>query len=370
MPRPGEVLGLVGANGTGKSTALRILSGNLKPNLGNFEKPPEWKEILKYFRGSELQNFFTKMLEDNLKALIKIQYVDSVAKAKNATGIVGKRLAAADKRGVLDDTVKMLDLGSVMEREIQQLSGGELQRFIIGMVCVQQAQIYMFDEPSSYLDVKQRLNAARMIRSLLSYDNYVICVEHDLSILDYLSDFICCLYGTPGAYGVVTMPASVREGINIFLGGFIPSENLRFRDFELTFKVSQQEDEKEDAEGEEAFKPSVFEYPAMKKTMGTFSVSVEPGKFLSSEIMVLLGENGTGKTTFINMLAGVLKPDDEDTVLPQLGISYKPQKIAPKFQGLVRDLLNIKLKDSWQSAIFKSEVLHPMDIEPLLDNEV
>lgn len=129
-----------------------------------------------------------------------------------------------------------------MEREIQHLSGGELQRFIIAMVCVQQAQIYMFDEPSSYLDVKQRLNAARMIRSLLKYDNYVIVVEHDLSILDYLSDFICCLYGSPGAYGVVTMPSGVREGINIFLSGFIPSENMRFRDFELTFKVSEQED--------------------------------------------------------------------------------------------------------------------------------
>ena len=95
----------------------------------------------------------------------------------------------------------------------------------------------MFDEPSSYLDVKQRLKAARMIRSLLSHDNYVIVVEHDLSFLDYLSDFICCLYGAPGAYGVVTMPYSVREGINIFLGGFIPTENLRFRDEELTFRV-------------------------------------------------------------------------------------------------------------------------------------
>lgn len=70
----------------------------------------------------------------------------------------------------------------------------------------------MFDEPSSYLDVKQRLKAARGIRSLLSSNNYVIVVEHDLSVLDYLSDFICCLYGLPGAYGVVTMPFSVREG--------------------------------------------------------------------------------------------------------------------------------------------------------------
>ncbi len=101
----------------------------------------------------------------------------------------------------------------------------------------------MFDEPSSYLDVKQRLNAARMIRSLLGADNYVICVEHDLSVLDYLSDFICVLYGHPGAYGVVTMPFGVREGINVFLEGFIPTENMRFRDEELTFKVQDAVDE-------------------------------------------------------------------------------------------------------------------------------
>ena len=71
---------------------------------------------------------------------------------------------------------------------------------------------YMFDEPSSYLDVKQRLNAARIIRSLLKPTNYVIAVEHDLSVADYLSDFICVLYGMPSMYGVVTMPFSVREG--------------------------------------------------------------------------------------------------------------------------------------------------------------
>lgn len=123
---------------------------------------------------------------------------------------------------------------------------------MIGLTCVQHADVYMFDEPSSYLDVKQRLKAARMIRSLLHSDNYVIAVEHDLSILDYLSDFICVLYGQPGAYGVVTMPYSVREGINIFLAGFIPTENLRFRDDELTFKVVESDQEKEKAAMEES----------------------------------------------------------------------------------------------------------------------
>lgn len=72
---------------------------------------------------------------------------------------------------------------------------------------------YMFDEPSSYLDVKQRLRVAHSIRDLVTQDNYTIVVEHDLAVLDYLSDFICVLYGVPTAYGVVTLPSGVREGM-------------------------------------------------------------------------------------------------------------------------------------------------------------
>lgn len=118
-PRANEVLGLVGSNGTGKSTALRVLSGNMKPNLGNFENPPEWKEILKFFRGNELQNFFQKMLEAEMKALIKIQYVDSISKnPKAAKMIVSARLKASDKRDAFEEAVEMLDLSNILDREI------------------------------------------------------------------------------------------------------------------------------------------------------------------------------------------------------------------------------------------------------------
>ena len=98
----------------------------------------------------------------------------------------------------------------------------------------------MFDEPSSYLDVKQRLTAAHMIRQLFqgTYGDrcYVLVVEHDLAVLDYLSDFVCVLYGSAGGYGVVTMPFSVRVGINAFLAGFIPTENFRFCEDSMSFK--------------------------------------------------------------------------------------------------------------------------------------
>ena len=363
-PRANQVLGLVGTNGIGKSTALKILAGKLKPNLGNFSAPPDWTDILAHFRGSELQNYFTKILEDNLKAIIKVQYVDLIPKA--VKGKVGDILDKKDETEGKASAVKVLDLTPVLERNVEDLSGGELQRFAISVVLVQKADVYMFDEPSSYLDIVQRLKAARAIRSLLSADTYIITVEHDLSVLDYLSDFICCLYGVPGAYGVVTLPFGVREGINIFLAGFIPTENLRFRDAELTFKVAENADEKDLG----ATEHKTFKYPKLSKTMGDFRLDVEAGSFSGSEILVMLGENGTGKTTFIRMIAGMLDSDDNQDDLPKFNVSYKPQKISPKFEGTVRMLLHKKIRETAHHPQFMSDVMKPMLMEPLMDQEV
>jgi ATP-binding cassette subfamily E protein 1 len=362
VPRSNQILGLVGTNGIGKSTALKILAGKLKPNLGKYDEEPEWNQITTYFRGSELQNYFTKVLEDNLKPVIKPQYVDQLPRA--VKGVVGEILTSKDEKNMRSEIIQVLDLGKILLREVDQLSGGELQRFAIAVTSIQNADIYMFDEPSSYLDVKQRLKAARTIRSLIcaNEQTYVIVVEHDLSILDYLSDFVCCLYGTPGAYGVVTLPFSVREGINIFLDGFVPTENLRFREVSLSFKV-RDNTERDDK------RTRSFSYPSMKKTLGDFELSVLSGNFTDSEIIVLLGENGTGKTTFIKMLAGIEKPDDGQQ-LPELKVSYKPQQISPKFKGNVELLFNQKLGSAWQHPQFVTDVIKPLSIEDLLDRQV
>ncbi|XP_022656273.1 ATP-binding cassette sub-family E member 1-like [Varroa jacobsoni] len=360
-PRPGEVLGLVGTNGIGKSTALKILAGKLKPNLGRYNDPPDWTEILGYFRGSELQNYFTRILEDHLKAVIKPQYVDQIPKA--VKGTVRELLDRRNDLGKEDYLCELLELVNVMDRQIADLSGGELQRFATAMVCIQKGDIFMFDEPSSYLDVKQRLKSAQAIRGQIEATKYVIVVEHDLSVLDYLSDFICCLYGTPGCYGVVTMPFSVREGINIFLDGFVPTENLRFRESSLVFKVS-------DNTGDEDVKRLArYEYPSMVKKMGDFELKVQGGSFTDSEIIVMLGENGTGKTTLIRMLAGRLKPDGDEDV-PTLNISYKPQKISPKSTGTVRFLLHEKIRDAYQHPQFVADVMKPLLIDNIIDQEV
>lgn len=136
-------MGLVGTNGIGKSTALKILAGKLKPNLGRYDDPPDWQEILKYFRGSELQNYFTKVLEDNLKALIKPQYVDHIPRAIKGSMTVSTML---DSKLELDNKQELcdaLELNDVLTREVTQLSGGELQRFAIAMTCIQRADVYV-----------------------------------------------------------------------------------------------------------------------------------------------------------------------------------------------------------------------------------
>ena len=366
-PRPGQVLGLVGTNGIGKSTALKILSGKLKPNLGKFDNPPDWEDILKYFRGSELQNYFTKVLEDNLKTVTKPQYVDQIPRAlKGPVTNVGellRRNRLPEELAFVEEIIATLDLKDLQERQVSQLSGGELQRFAIAATCVNTSDVYMFDEPSSYLDVKQRLSASRQIRALCKATNYVIVVEHDLSILDYLSDFVCVLYGMPSFYGVVTLPFSVREGINIFLDGHIPTENLRFRQESLSFKISS------DAQEEAVERFRNYSYTNMTRTQGDFKLEVRGGEFTDSEIIVMLGENGTGKTTFVKLLAGAIKPDAGGHV-PQLNVSLKPQMIAPKFTDTVRMLLFKRIKGAFLNPQFQSDVCKPLGLDNIIDQEV
>jgi ATP-binding cassette subfamily E protein 1 len=88
----------------------------------------------------------------------------------------------------------------------------------------------------------------------------------------------------------------------------------------------------------------------------------------------LLGENGTGKTTLIRVLAGFIKSEAitkaEGAVLPTLNVSYKPQKIAPKFVGTVRQLLQMKISSMFTNSQFISDVMRPLRLEALLDLEV
>merc|ERR1719460_3104211 len=418
-PRAGCVLGLLGTNGIGKSTALKILAGKLKPNLGRLVDPPSWEEILTYYRGSAVQAYLCRLLEEDIRVVIKVQLdTDYVRKLRGR--VVGDVLRQRDQRNAMDELVERLELSNVLDREVQELSGGELQRFAICVVCCQDADVYMFDEASSFLDIKQRMTATEVIRSLVAEgDNstrgnaamrYVIAVEHDLAVLDYMSDYVCCLYGEPGAYGVVTKIATVRNGINNYLAGYFPAENMRFRAEELTFCVSKAEGaDLIAAEGVKGPKLGVVTYPEMSKTLvkdgSRFTLHVEGGSFRGAEMIGLLGQNGCGKTTFMELLAGQFdrvpveegasKKDKkkaaecrqsdlkspanqnditeeyiEEASLANLGVSYKRQHYAArlrKFTKTVLDLFQLCINDRLNERLFRLLVLKPLRMESLYE---
>ncbi|CAB3287862.1 RNase L inhibitor [Methanocaldococcus lauensis] len=354
IPRDG-VVGIIGQNGIGKSTVLRILAGELIPNLGRDDKEPNYDDVIKYFRGSELQEYFVKLKNKEIKAIHKVQYVDILPKV--VKGKVGELLKKIDERGKFEEVVEKLELKNILDRELHQLSGGELQRVAIAAAYLRKGDIYFFDEPSSWLDIRQRFNAARLIREL----NKVIVVEHDLIVLDYLSDYIHIMYGVPSAYGIVSLPKSVRVGINEYLYGELREENIKFRKEPIIFEKRPVIDYKN--------RPVLLTYSPMKKTLGSFKLEVSGGTIYKGEVIGILGPNGIGKTTFIKLLAGVIKPDEgEVTKESEIKVSYKPQYISPDYDGTVEDLLSSIT--NIHTSYYKSEIINPLQLEKLLDRNV
>ena len=360
MPSPGTVLGLLGQNGIGKTTTLKVFSGDIKPNLGKYDNPPDWPEIIQYYRGSSLQDYFQKMSENKLKVSSKPQYVDKIPKA--VTGKVGDLLKKVDERKQLDALSEELELKKVWDRPLEVLSGGELQRVAVTAALSREADVYLFDEPSSYLDVKQRLVVAKAIRSLKELQKTIIVAEHDLAIIDYLSDQICLFYGEPGVYGVVSHVHGVRTGINIYLQGYIPDENIMFRKESIVFH------EKPPTAGTNLGEP-LLKWDSMKKTFKGFKLAIEPGEIRRSEIVGILGPNGIGKTTFVKILAGLEETDDKQK-LGELIVSYKPQYIATDYAGTVQELLMSVAKENFTSSWYKTEIAQPLRLQVLMDRNV
>ena len=359
-PSPGLVLGLLGQNGTGKTTTLKILSGDIKINLGNYQNPPNWNEIIQHFKGSTLQDYFLNISENKLRVSHKPQYVDKIPRA--VSGKAGELLEKVDERGVVDKVAEQLELKQVWDRPIDVLSGGELQRLAVAAAMCREANVYLFDEPSSYLDVKQRLVVAKAIRSLKSDQKVIIVAEHDLAIIDYLSDQICVFYGEPGVYGIVSNVHGVRTGINIYLEGYIPDENVRFRKEPIIFH------EKPPAQKVEAGE-TLLAWGKLEKKFKGFKLTTSPGEIKRGEIIGILGANGTGKTTFVKILAGIEEPEDGKK-FGQLKVSYKPQYISAEYQGTVQELLASVAKENFTSGWYRSEILLPLRVNPLLDRNV
>ena len=363
IPNNEMITGLIGENGTGKSTALSIISGEIKPNLGKYGSPPDWAGIKKHYRGTILQSYFDKLASGKIKISYKPQYIDKIPKIVSGKAI--EILENIDERGIIKKILFDLELNKVIKRPINALSGGELQRVAIAAALCRDADIYIFDEPSSHLDVSQRLKISKIIRTLPVEGKTVLVAEHDLAMLDYLSDQISVIYGEPGVYGIISHNHGVRVGINIYLNGFLPDENMRFRNDSIKFHIRPPRESGDSEKGSRIF------WPNMEKDFGDFKLKVDGAYIDQGEIIGILGPNGIGKTTFIKLLVGIEKPDN-GSVSPfiDLSLSYKPQYIYSEYDGTVSSLLKDADFENKNSDFMESAIIRPLKLRKFLDRDV
>ena len=359
-PKKGQVVGLLGRNGMGKSTVINILSGNLKPNLGKYDEPPEWDEILKFYSGTELKSHFEKIKDGQISASIKPQQVYNIAKVFDGTS--KELLEKYDERGITNQLIKMLDLKNSVDQNVKELSGGELQRLAVAVTSVKDADFYFFDEPSSYNDIYQRMGVARVIQSLAKIGKSVMVVEHDLTLLDYVSDLIEVLYGVSSAYGIVSNVLSTKVGINVFLDGYLPAENVRFRDKKFSFDVST-------TAGEFINADTVIKYPILKKKYSNFSVTIEAGQVHKGEVLGILGANALGKTTMMKMITSVEKPDS-GIVDKKVKIAYKPQYLSNDIDVDVISVLNKANEGLIEGSQEEEQIVDPLKIKKLYNKSI
>ena len=365
IPKKGKVLGLIGQNGIGKSTMLSILSGDLKMNLGKFnEDIPDNDTIIKFFKGSELQQYFLELFNKKLSVVHKPQNINLIP--QHVVGKVYDLLKKNDVNDLLDNVVKELNLNEILDRNLSVLSGGEVQRVAIAAAYLKDADVYLIDEPSSYLDVSERINMAKLIRSLTDDNKTVVVVEHDLAILDYLSDYISLFYGVPGAYGIISHPQGVRVGINIYLNGYIKDENVRIRDEPIQFHERPPIDSLFDTG------VSIFSYENLEKTLGDFHLTVEGSEVHAGEILGILGPNGIGKSTFIDLIANKIVSDNktDNFEIDNLKISLKPQYIKIIESELVSDIITKIRMAPYLSESYKKRLTNSLKLDNIKDRKM
>jgi len=354
LPTPlfSKVTGILGKNGIGKSTALKVMAGLLTPNLGDWKKEPKFKDIINYFKGTETQKFLEKLQKKEITLSYKPQQVDLIP--KQYSGTVRELLSQINAKRI-EEISKELNLNHFLETEISKISGGELQKVAIAAAVLKDANLFLFDEPTSYLDIKQRVNISKFIRSLANESTATIIIEHDLVILDYMTDLLNIMYGHEGAYGIVSGVKTSREGINAFLDGFLREENVRFRDHAIKFDKTQT--------SEGSVPHPLISWPILSKKLGNFNFKAEAGTINRNEVVGILGENGIGKTSFIKILAGIISPDSGE-IEKGVKVAYKPQYLETDSDQLVMAFLKEGV------AKYSNQLIIPLGIEPLLTQKL
>ena len=362
-PEPGSVTGILGPNGIGKSTAVHALAGERVPNLGDYAETPEWDRVLDRFRGTGLQNYLSALESGDVTVSRKPQYVDQIP--KQFDGNTRELLDRTDERGALDDLIDRLNIRPVMDQPIDSISGGELQRVAIAACLARDADFYFLDEITPYLDIGQRMVAARLIEELAAEEGAersMLVVEHDLAILDLLADTLHVAYGEPGAYGVITDPKSVRNGINEYLKGYLDNENMRIRPNAITFE--------EHAPRPVSTGAPLVAYPDLEKSYGDggFDLHVEGGTINESEVLGVVGPNGIGKSTLAKLFAGTLEPDNG--VLDfELDVAYKPQYIEID-QPMRVDAFLSSITDAFGTSYWNTEVAQPLQLDRIMEQDL
>ncbi len=313
LPLPLEgAVSLIGKNGIGKTSSIKLLTKQARPNFAIFDRELADAEITQRL-SIEQRRYFEKTRE-GMKVSVKPQQIDKVRGAFKGT--VAELLAGVAGGAKVEETAKTFRMEGILGRSIDQLSGGELQKVSIAAAAMKEADIYYFDEVTNYLDIEERLRMAVQIKELAERKK-VMMAEHDLTFLDYVSNYIYVLYGDENVYGVVSGVKNVRVGINEYIAGYLKDENVRFREYEIEFSRH--------SEGE-IKTPVKVKYDALQLRYPGFSFSSEAGEIRKGEILGLVGKNALGKSTFVKLLAGVERAESGEQLA--LRVSYKPQYIT------------------------------------------
>jgi len=290
MLRKGGIVGVMGRNALGKTTVARILAGELVPNLCR-EGGADPAEVVRSFRGTELQTFFSELYGKRLRAVHKIQYIELIPMY-----LRGTVREVAERAKIPQALMERLGLSKLADRDISHLSGGELQKLAVAAALAKDADVYIFDEPATHLDIVERLKVASLMREKVE-GRYAVVVEHDLTVLDYLADIAVVLYGKPGAYGIVSRPLGAREAVNEYLKGFLANENLRIREEPIKF-------ESRPPERRASRQRALTQWTDLLVELGPFRLRIKEGYIGRGEVVGIIGPNGVGKTTFVRTLVG------------------------------------------------------------------
>ncbi len=182
-----EILGILGPNATGKTTFVRMLAVDIEPD--------------------------NSKIDLKLKVSYKPQYI----KPKEELVLSLK---------LKPDLIERFGIKFLMEKKLNELSGGELQRVAIAACLSKDCEIYLLDEPSAYLDVEERLKFAKYIKKFAAEKEVsVLVVDHDILLIDYISDRLMVFSGESGKRGIASEPMNLRDGMNKFL-----------REMDITFR--------------------------------------------------------------------------------------------------------------------------------------